>query len=179
MIVQRDITISSPNLNQNISQSELYLNHNHRHQPQLHSNQYISNPDVYNKIIGFNGPTQGMCSNSVENWPRFYSCGAIKTQNKGLPTYEEHLMINGSKSSLHHLAGSNQRINRGYHQPGIISRSKQSLNEFYQPPPPTQARSSLTNDDLLVSKPIYKHFFFAKIHQNDFRHHHPGPSTTI
>ena len=95
---------------------------------------------------------------------------AIKHE-KGLPTYEEHLMINGSKSSLHHLAGSNQRINRGYHQPGIISRSKQSLNEFY--PPPAQPRSSLTNDDLLVS------WLFKDFLKITFRHHHRDPSTTM
>ena len=78
---------------------------------QQHNNQYISNPDFYNKMIGFNGPAQG------------------------LPTYEEHLMINGSKSSLHHLQqnGSNQRINRVYHQPGMISRSKQlRAQNFFQ-----------------------------------------------
>merc|ERR1711892_1214246 len=102
--IQRDITISSPNLNQNISQSELYLNHNHRSNVQQHTNQqYISNPDFYNKIVGFNGPA-----------------------TQGLPTYEEHLMMNGS----------NQRINRLYHnqqqqQAGIMSRSKQSLNEQF------------------------------------------------
>lgn len=101
-------------------------------------------------------------------------------------------MINGSKTSLHHLNGSNQRINRLYHnqqqqQAGIMSRSKQSLNEqFYPAPPPPQQqqqqqpRSSLTVDDyqpdynaLIMQKhqEIPSYDYFEGSHQQPGRFH--------
>ena len=69
----------------------------------------MSNPDVYNKIVGLNGL-------------------------QGLPTYEEHLILNGSKSSLQQIdreknhdrdRGSNNQVNQNRYQQ--ISHSKQSL----------------------------------------------------
>ena len=69
----------------------------------------MSNPDVYNKIVGLNGL-------------------------QGLPTYEEHLILNGSKSSLQKIdreknhdrdRGSNNQVNQNRYQQ--ISHSKQSL----------------------------------------------------
>ena len=69
---------------------------------------------MYNKVVGLNG------------------CGG------GLPTYEEHLILNGSssKQSLHHSQdGSNNRLHYMHQQQGM-SHSKTSLHgqssDFFQ-----------------------------------------------